>query len=154
MGRAGTNTKQTSRNNRDTEMKPTSEWDVVKEARRVVSKQLKHYNEMMDTKMAAKEKPKKNLYVVDTIVTFRHKYVIEATDLEHAYDEVTMKDSGNINDYFTEVTQRCLGETIADGRKISKKEFKKLLKAMKEDKNEMSSYWMGSDLIRKIDYSK
>ena len=97
---------------------------------------------------------KKKLYLVDTIVTFRHKYVIEADELEHAYDEVTMRDSGADEDSFEEVTQLYLGETITDGREISKKDFKKMLKALETDKREMSSYWMGDKLIRKIDYDR
>jgi len=97
---------------------------------------------------------KKKLYLVDTIVTFRHKYVVEATELEHAFDEVTMRDSGNELDSFEEVTQLYLGETITDGREISKKEFKKLLKGLEADKRELSSYWMGDQLIRKIDYDR
>ena len=97
---------------------------------------------------------KKKLYLVDTIVTFRHKYVIEADELEHAYDEVTMRDSGSMIDNFDEVTQRCLGETIIDGREIDKKEFKKLLADLEKDGNEVSSYWLGKDLIRKIDYDR
>lgn len=164
-------------------MKPTKEWPVVQEARKVVAKQMEHYNELMadaveagvwPTPETAKRKltdqqiqyavhamsdkqaktPKKKLYLVDTIVTFRHKYVIEADELEHAYDEVTMRNSGNAADEIPEVTQRYLGETITDGREISKKEFKKLLKALEKDKDEMSSYWLGKDLIRKIDYDK
>jgi hypothetical protein len=97
---------------------------------------------------------KKKLYVVDTIVTFRHKYVIEADALEHAYDEVTMRESGNALDDFSEVTQRFLGETIADGREITKKEFKQMLVDLSTDKDELSSYWLGKDLIRKIDYDR
>jgi 5,10-methenyltetrahydromethanopterin hydrogenase len=160
-------------------MKPAKEWPVVQEARRVVSKQMEHYNEMMKDKIEGNDwpthetltdqqiqdavnamtdkqtkPPKKKLYLVDTIVTFRHKYVIEADELEHAYDEVTMKDSGVSEDAFEEVTQRYLGETITDGREISKKEFKQLLKTLEKDKDEMSSYWLGKDLIRKIDYDK
>ena len=152
------------------------EWPVVQEARRVVAKQTEHYNKMMKDKtegydwptltdqqiqdavnaMSDKQTkpPKKKLYIVDTIVTFRHKYVIEADELEHAYDEVTMRDSGDSADAFEEVTQRYLGETITDGREISKKEFKQLLKTLEKDKDEMSSYWLGKDLIRKIDYDK
>ena len=98
--------------------------------------------------------PKKKLYLVDTIVTFRHKYVIEANELEHAYDEVTMRDSGADEDEFSEVTQLYMGETIIDGREISKKDFKKMLKALEADKREVSSYWMGDKLIRKIDYDR
>lgn len=96
----------------------------------------------------------KKLYVVDTIVTFRHSYVVEAEELEHAYDEVTMKDSGSADDYFEEVTQLCLGEQICNGREITKKEYKKWLKELEKDKREISSYWMGDKLIRTINYDK
>jgi hypothetical protein len=96
----------------------------------------------------------KKLFVVDTIASFRHKYVIEAESLEHAYDEVTMKDSGADGDSFPEVTQRYLGETISDGREITKLEFDGLLKNLETDKEEMSSYWMGDKLIRTINYDK
>ena len=95
---------------------------------------------------------KKKLYVVDTIVTFRHCYVVEADELEHAYDEVTMKDSGHPDDAFDEVTQRYLGETILDGREITQKDFKKMLKTLEHNKDEGCSYWLGEKLIRRIDY--
>lgn len=97
---------------------------------------------------------KKKLYLVDTIVTFRHKYVIEANELDHAYDEVTMRESGNDLDNFDEVTQRYLGEVITDGREITKTEFDNLLKDYETNKYETSSYWMGDKLIRKIDYDR
>ncbi len=97
---------------------------------------------------------KKKLFLVDTIVTFRHTYAIEAETLEHAYDEITMRDSGNELDDFSEVTQLFLGEQICNGRKISKKKFDKLLVALEKDDREVSSYWMGDELIRKIDYDR
>ena len=96
----------------------------------------------------------KKLFLVDTIVTFRHKYVIEADELNHAYDEVTMRESGNDTDYFDEITQRYLGETILDGRQITDEEFKQILVTLQSDKDELSSHWMGDKLIRKIDYEK
>lgn len=95
---------------------------------------------------------KKKLFIVDTISTFRLRYVVEAETLEHAYDEVTMNDSGNEADQFEAVTQKHLGETIVDGRKIDKLKFDKMLKKLESDKTEMSSYWMGDKLIRKIKY--
>jgi len=98
--------------------------------------------------------PKKKLYIVDTISTFRHRYVIEANELEHAYDEVTMVDSGNDEDSFESVSQRYLGEVIIDGREITKKDFDKMLAEMAEDKNEGCSHWMGDKLIRVIDYGR
>ena len=100
------------------------------------------------------EDTKKKLFLVDTIVTFRHKYVVEANELEHAFDEVTMRDSSNPDDEFSEVTQLFLGEQICDGREITKGEFDKLLTTLESDKREMSSYWMGDELIRKIDYAR
>jgi hypothetical protein len=97
---------------------------------------------------------KKKLFLVDTIVTFRHKYVVEAKELEHAYDEVTMRESGLPADNFDEVTQRYLGETITDGREITELEFEKLLVDLAADEDETSSYWLGDKLVRRIDYNR
>jgi hypothetical protein len=134
----------------------TKDFPGVKEAKKVVEKQLEFYNIMMASKLKKEENKvaKKKLYIVDTISTFRHRYVIEAAELEHAYDEVTMIDSGNDDDSFESVSQRYLGETIVDGREISKKDYTKMLKDMAEDKNEGCSHWMGDKLIRVIDYDR
>lgn len=94
----------------------------------------------------------KKLYIVDTVISFRHRYVIEAKCLDHAYDAVTMIDSGNPDDHFHEVSQKFLGETIIDGREISSKEFNKMLSKLEKDKEEHSSYWLGNELIKKINY--
>lgn len=96
----------------------------------------------------------KKLFIVDTVVTFRHRYVIEADELSHAYDEITMIDSGNPDDMFESVSQKCLGETIIDGREITKEDFDNMLISLKNDNSELSSYWMGNDLIRCIDYDR
>lgn len=95
----------------------------------------------------------KKLFVVDTITTFRHRYVVEADELDHAYDEVTMIDSGADTDFFEPVTQRYLGEVITDGREITKEEFNKMLAQCSVDKNESCSHWMGDKLIRSINYN-
>jgi len=126
----------------------TQDFPAVKTARKVVEEQIEVYNELISEENMAKKK----LFIVDTIVTFRHRYVIEANELEHAYDEVTMIDSGNDSDLFEPVSSKCLGETIIDGRKISKKKFNELLNTLENDSSEQSSYWMGDDLIRKINY--
>lgn len=94
------------------------------------------------------------LYVIDTLVQFRHKYVVEAENLEHAYDEVVMRESGSEENYFDEVTQRYLGETILDGREITRKDFHNMLRNLTQDNKESCSYWMGDKLIRKIDYER
>lgn len=134
----------------------TKDFPCVKEAKKVVEKQLEFYNIMMASKLKKEENKvaKKKLYIVDTISTFRHRYVIEAAELEHAYDEVTMIDSGNDDDSFESVSQRYLGETIVDGREITKKDFNKMLKDYAMDKNEGCSHWMGDRLIRVIDYDR
>lgn len=87
------------------------------------------------------------LYLVDTIVTYRMKYVVEAKELSHAYDEVTMEEG-----LLSELTQRCLGETICDGREVTIEEVNKLLETLKEDEHELSSHWMGEKLINKVNY--
>ena len=92
------------------------------------------------------------LYVIDTLVNFRHKYVIKAKSLEHAYDEITMRESGSLEDDFSEVAQRYLGETILDGREIIKEDFDNMIENYSTDKQENSSYWMGDKLIREIKY--
>jgi hypothetical protein len=154
----------------------TKNFNIVKEARKAAVKQLEFYNRMMATKIANEEsvsqryireqvaedmqpfydvfdKPKeKKLFIVDTISTFRHRYVIEANELEHAFDEVTMIDSGNDADSFESIEQEYMGETILDGREISNKDFKKLLEQM--EAKGTGSHWMGEKLIRKIDYTK
>ena len=134
----------------------TKDFPCVKEAKKVAENQLEFYNMMMASKLKKEENKvaKKKLYIVDTISTFRHRYVIEAAELEHAYDEVTMVDSGNDADSFESVSQRYLGETIIDGREITKKDFTKMLKDFAEDKNEGCSHWMGDKLIRVIDYDR
>ena len=146
----------------------TKNFNIVKEARKAAVKQLEFYNRMMATKTVNEseqyireqvafydvfDKPKeKKLFIVDTISTFRHRYVIEANELEHAFDEVTMIDSGNDADSFESIEQEYMGETILDGREISNKDFKKLLEQM--EAKGTGSHWMGEKLIRKIDYTK
>lgn len=92
------------------------------------------------------------LYVVDTIVTYRMRYVVDAKEQDHALDEVTMKSSGANKDHFAEVTQKYLDETIIDSRKITLEEYNAMIKRLENDSSECSSYWMGDKLIRKIEY--
>lgn len=93
---------------------------------------------------------KKKLFIVDTVVTYRMRYVIEAETLEHAFDEVTMRDSGNPDDEFEEFSQKCLGEQIIDGRKLPRRKFQKLLDELAESGD--GSHWMGEQLIRTVKY--
>jgi len=94
----------------------------------------------------------KKLFIVETISSFKNTYVIEADELEHAFDEVTMVDSGSPDDVFDAAEQVYLGETIIGGRGIKMKHFKQLLKDTEVAGT--GSPWMGEKLIRKLDYDK
>lgn len=93
------------------------------------------------------------IFVVDTIVTTRMRYFIECEDIEHAYDEITMKDSGFEDDNFQEVSQKFLAETIVDGREVTPTELDNLIELMSQDEDE--SCFVVDDLksyIRKVNY--
>src|SRR5574337_27787 len=96
------------------------------------------------TKANTIDAKEKKLFIVETITTFKNTYVVEAEELEHAYDEVTMIDSGNDDDYFEPVEQESFGETIIGGRKISMRKFYKLLENV--EKKGTGSHWMGEQL--------
>jgi hypothetical protein len=91
------------------------------------------------------------LFEIDVLVSFRNKYIIEANSLEHAYDELVMTEH---NREFDEVTQKFLGEQIIEGREITKENLIGMIDRLKNDKDEMCSYWMEDKLIHKIDYTK
>lgn len=94
------------------------------------------------------------LFEVDTLVQFRHKYVIEAECLDHAYDTVVMRESGCDKDYFDEVSQLYLGETIIDGREITRTDFHNRLNELSHNPREMCSHWVGEELIYQSDNSE
>lgn len=91
------------------------------------------------------------LFVVETIQTFRHKYVIECDELEHAYDTVAMNEAN-------EFSQMYLGESIVSGREIDWNEFHRMNDALKEYGDgtkyqpESGSPWMGEVMIYRVNY--
>jgi len=90
----------------------------------------------------------KKLYMVETLTTFVHRYAVEAESLDHAYDEVTMMDSGSDSDYFEPIiSMAVVTDMVVDGREIDMDEFNR----MQKDKN-ANSPWMGERLIRRIKY--
>lgn len=91
------------------------------------------------------------LFEVDVLVSFRNKYIIEAETLEHAYDEMVMTEHDR---NFDELSQKFLGEQIIEGREITRENLTGLVERLKNDKDEMCSYWMEDKLIHKIDYTK
>lgn len=92
------------------------------------------------------------LFEVNVLHSFRMKYVIDAQSLEHAFDEVTMNQSGADKDAFDEISQKFLGDQIIDGREISTEEFVKICRNLQADKDELCAVHCES-LIRKIDYN-
>ena len=79
-----------------------------------------------------------SLYLVETITTFRHVYVIECKDESHAEDTVVMEEA-------TELDQKCLGETIVSTREITKQEFNSMLP------KSMNGH-LGERIIHKVQY--
>ena len=63
-----------------------------------------------------KKETEENLYLVETVSIFRHRYAVRARSLEHAYDSVTM---GEVN----ELSQQHIDENIVSGRKIAQEEY-------------------------------
>lgn len=97
-----------------------------------------------------------NLYEVTTIVQFKHTYFIEAKEESHALDEVVMREGADVDDkqFFEEASQEYLGETIVSSRQTSFKEFNEFLDKAENNKQILSSHWMGSNLIHSIDYEE
>ena len=87
------------------------------------------------------------LFEVSTVSLFRHKYVIEAKNLEHAYDTVLI-------DHPESLTQKYLDENIIDGRKIDRKEFEKLCNDSMEDSTELSNAHLVTKIIHKVNYNE
>lgn len=91
------------------------------------------------------------LFVVETISTFRHKYVIDCKELDHAFDTVACEEA-------TEFSQMHLGEQIITGREIDWNEFHRMNKALEEYGDgisyqpETGSPWMGEKMIYKVKY--
>ena len=91
------------------------------------------------------------LFVVETIETFRHRYVIDCQSLDHAYDTVAMEEAG-------EFSQMYLGQQIVTGREITRDEFGKMNKALEKYGDgthyqpESGSPWMGEEQIHVVKY--
>lgn len=87
------------------------------------------------------------LFEVNTISLFRHKYVIQAKNLEHAYDTV-------LTDNPESLTQKYLDENIIDGRKIGRKEFERLCNESMQDSRELSNAYLGTKIIHRVNYDE
>ena len=67
--------------------------------------------------VSQKKDKKQPIFLVETILTFRHRYLVEAECAEYADDEVTMNDG--IVDQKPEWQQKYLGETIIGTRRVT-----------------------------------
>ena len=89
-------------------------------------------------------------YLVETVVMYRMRYLIEAEELGHAFDEIVS------NDDLVDFSQKYIDENIISGREVTDQEIDNMLiEAEKnDDTGDMCSYWMGKEyLTNKVDYS-
>jgi hypothetical protein len=91
------------------------------------------------------------IYLINSISTFAMQHAIEADTLEHALDEMVMTEHDR---HFDEVSQKWLGEQLIDARVITKEELIDHLQKLKENKDYMTSHWMGEKLIHKVKYNE
>lgn len=63
----------------------------------------------------------KRIYLVETLVTFRHRYLIEETSASNAEDTVVMNEGAT--EPKSEWTQKYLGETIISTRAVTPKDL-------------------------------
>ena len=88
-------------------------------------------------------------YLVETVSVFRIRYVIEAECADHAKDEVTMNNDGNLREF----SQYHVDEMIISAREIDQKEY---LRMFDED-NDYLREWdeeQKLEFINTIDYNK
>lgn len=85
------------------------------------------------------------LFLVETISTFRHRYVIDCKEAEHAGDTVVCEEP-------SEFSQKHIGEDILSIREITYDEFKNMNDNLEKDEN--GSPWMGDKLIHIVNYDQ
>lgn len=87
-------------------------------------------------------------YMVETISMFRIRYVIEAECAEHAKDEVTMNNDGNLREF----SQYHVDEMITSTREIDQNEY---LRMFDEDNDYLREWTEDQKLsfVNVIDYN-
>ena len=88
-------------------------------------------------------------YLVETDSLFRIRYVIEAENADHAKDEVTMNNDGNLREF----SQYHVDEMITSTREIDQTEY---LRMFDEDNDYLREWTEDQKLgfINVIDYTK
>jgi hypothetical protein len=79
---------------------------------------------------------KKNIYLVETLVTFRHRYLVEETSASNAEDTIVLNEGAEHPK--EEWAQKYLGENILSTRIITEKEIDAL-------QPESSNPWLSPD---------
>jgi hypothetical protein len=90
----------------------------------------------------------KKLYLVEAVSMFRMRYVVEATEKEHASDEVVAS-LGNVKEF----SQHHMDENIVSVRELSRIEYLDLF----DVDNAYLSSWSEEEkfnFVNKIDYEK
>lgn len=92
---------------------------------------------------------KKKLFLVETVSMFRHRYVVEALEEEHATDTVVCGIGGENN--FEEFSQKHIDECITSAREITEEEY---LDIFDKDNDYLVSWpdYQKFRFINKIDY--
>lgn len=92
----------------------------------------------------------KKLYMVETVSIFRHRYVVEAREAEHASDEVIMGIGRSSSD-FQEFSQKHIDELITSTREINAEEY---LKEFDADNDYLKEWSIPQKMqyIHSIDY--
>ena len=87
-------------------------------------------------------------YMVETVSLFRIRYVIEAENADHAKDEVTMNNDGNLREF----SQYHVDEMITSTREIDQTEY---LRMFDEDNDYLREWTEDQKLgfINVIDYN-
>jgi hypothetical protein len=88
-------------------------------------------------------------YLVETVSIFRMRYVVEAENVDHAKDEVTMNNDGNLHEF----SQLHLDEIISSAREIDRDEY---LRQFDEDNDYLQEWDDEQKLawVNVIDYDK
>jgi hypothetical protein len=82
------------------------------------------------------------LYEINTVSTYRHKYMIEAKELNDAYDILR---AGNVD----EISTRYLTEVITDGREITNAQSETIMDRLENDDEEDCVRNMRDNIYRK-----
>jgi hypothetical protein len=85
------------------------------------------------------------IYIVETISTFRHTYYVKARCAEHAMDEVTCQ-LGNWDENFIEGSQNHVGEDIASVMEVDEDYFIKTFDA----ENDYMRKWTREKKLERI----